>query len=271
MRCEKLKLALYSDSILSEKENKLIEEHLLICPVCRYRLAEIRALRQNLKSLSKTIPSNELIDSVRNAVAVEIEKMQRAKEENRDLQRWLQFRFMPYFIGVTVSLLLFSSLWISLFSISKEGPVQIPQWSSPISVNNFAGEKFDNAIVEYVAARRSVAAESPSLNPSGALANISKSLADQSIGRKGVVVIAEVFSNGMARISEVVEPPRDKELLKRIREALEYYPNDAAFLPATLDNRPNTMKVVLKIQEVQVSDKSSNSSKTSSEKTNSNF
>ncbi len=67
-----------------------------------------------------------------------------------------------------------------------------------------------------------------------------------------MVVVADVFSNGSASLAEVVQAPRDRRMLDDFESALR---RDAAFVPASLDRRPDTMRVVFTVQKVDVRDR----------------
>ena len=67
-----------------------------------------------------------------------------------------------------------------------------------------------------------------------------------------VVVVAEVFGNGLAKIDEVVEPSRNRRAVGELEKALQSDPSFAPFVPADLDNRPESVKVIFKIQSVNV-------------------
>jgi hypothetical protein len=68
-----------------------------------------------------------------------------------------------------------------------------------------------------------------------------------------VVVVADVFGNGLAQIAEVVEPSHDQRAVEQLQQALQSDPAFAPFVPATLDQRSNSIRVILKIQNVNVS------------------
>jgi hypothetical protein len=68
-----------------------------------------------------------------------------------------------------------------------------------------------------------------------------------------MVVAADVFSNGSASLAGVVHPPRDRQMLTDFEAALRH---DAAFVPAALDRRPDTMRVVFTLQKVDVRERS---------------
>jgi hypothetical protein len=64
-----------------------------------------------------------------------------------------------------------------------------------------------------------------------------------------ITIIANVFSNGSASLEEVMQSPRDRHTLAQIEDALRRTP---AFVPASLDRRPQTMRVVLSLSKVNV-------------------
>jgi hypothetical protein len=68
----------------------------------------------------------------------------------------------------------------------------------------------------------------------------------------GVTFVADVFQDGLAQITQMVEAPRSRQSMEDLSRALE---NDPAFVPADLDNRSNKMQVVFRIQVVDVNDK----------------
>jgi hypothetical protein len=64
-----------------------------------------------------------------------------------------------------------------------------------------------------------------------------------------MVIVADVFTNGSASLANVVQAPRDRRMLQEVANALQ---RDAAFVPASLDRRPETMRVVFSVQRVEV-------------------
>ena len=65
-----------------------------------------------------------------------------------------------------------------------------------------------------------------------------------------VVVVADVFGDGLAQISEVVESPRDGRTVSERERA--FRASSAPFVPAVLENRPESIRIVLKLQSVDV-------------------
>src|SRR6202022_1469397 len=76
----------------------------------------------------------------------------------------------------------------------------------------------------YSALRAPFNAESPSLNPSGALASLSWSashmLRDKRQDADDMMVVADVFRNGAASLADVMRAPRDRRMLEDFQKAL---------------------------------------------------
>jgi len=105
----------------------------------------------------------------------------------------------------------------------------------------------------YAALRTPFNTESPSLNPAGALATLGWQVDHwRRTNRQGdddMVIVADVFTNGSASLADVVQAPRDHRVLEEFEKALR---TDPAFVPASLDRRPETMRVVFSVQRVDV-------------------
>ena len=114
-------------------------------------------------------------------------------------------------------------------------------------------DRVEPAELAYAGPRRSVSSESPSVNPQGALVALTNSLVRGEMNDDEVVVVAEVFGNGLAKIDEVVEPSKNRHAVGELEKALKSDPDFAPFVPADMDQRPDSVRVVLKIQSVNVS------------------
>jgi hypothetical protein len=97
------------------------------------------------------------------------------------------------------------------------------------------------------------AGESPSVNPQGALIAMTKSVLRGEMRDEEVIIVADVFGNGLARISEVVEPSSDDRIVQELRKALETDPAFAPFVPSSVEGRPESVRVVFMMQSVNVS------------------
>ena len=268
MKCEDLQLNLstYLDDILTEEERATVDEHLVRCPLCRQKLADFQVLRNNLRSLPRPALSNDLLISMRNRVAQEVGTPERKPwfATTDDFTGWLQMRVMPYSVGTAASLILgLLLLWtlLSSASIPKEN-IALAKLESPgkptVLLTNsnshgyIAGNDFDLNAADYATARLTVSGGSPSLNPQGALVALTRSIVRGNMKDDEVVIVADVFGDGLARIAEVVEPSSDLQAVRELEKALKDDPNYAPFVPASFDGRSETVRVIFKINRVDI-------------------
>jgi hypothetical protein len=245
-------LSLYVDDQLASPVRAACDDHLRECPVCRAELAEMRAIRRGLATLARPVAPPDLASSINDALSIEAAARQRQPvlPFSVKLAQWLRPRLMPYTVGSLASVLLFGVMFNALrphmralseaaiaareAGVSTEGP----SIYEPITPELFAAQ------------RTPFNGESPSLNPRGALAELTRS---RSHGHEedgdDMIVVADVFSNGRASLADVVQPPRDRRMLDEFQVALR---RNAAFVPAYYDRRPETMRVVFVVQKVDV-------------------
>lgn len=267
MTCDEIQesLALYADDGLTLEARSVCYGHLEVCPVCRAHLEDLRAIRRGLATMSQPAPPVNLIASINQAVAAKaaLEQARRKAtftEMLNDLAlEWLQPRLMRYAFSSLTSVLLFSSVFMAL------RPHMVALHEATLA--------FDAAIISdpieplgvgfditkpispesYAALRSPFNSESPSLNPGGALATLTRSAPhDESNQREDdddMVVVADVFRDGSASLAEIMHAPRDRRMLREFDKALR---QDAAFVPASMDRRPETMRVVFSVQRVNV-------------------
>lgn len=259
MLCEEIKQSLspYIDDALTLPARVAIDEHLDRCPVCRDEVVALRALTRGLSSLAHAAPPADLVSSISNAVMIEAAARQQSQRPSfsERLSRFLEPRLLPYSVGSLASVILFVSMFAALrphFVILHE----VAALDSAVFVN-FASAGYDiNQPVtseDFAASRAPFAEQSPSLNPKGALALLTRSYTDPRPERPqdsdDMIVVADVFSNGAASLAGVVHAPRNRQMLNEFEVALR---QDAAFVPASLDRRPDTMRVVFTVQKVDV-------------------
>ena len=266
MKCENLQfnLSVYLDDILTVEERAAADEHLAQCPLCRHQAAEFQILRNSLRGLPHPEMPNDVLVSVRNRVALQTKAPagKSAGVFTENFREWLLMRVMPYGVGTVVSVvLIFGLLWILLFNpdkiaqnneIAKLQPVS----KSTVSLANINQSKdtgYSQMPADFDLSQLAISDESPSVNPHGALIALTKSFVRGKMKDDEVVVVAEVFENGLARIDEVIEPSRDRRAVRELENALKTDPNYAPpFVPAHLDQRSDTVRVVLKIQSVNI-------------------
>jgi hypothetical protein len=255
MKCEEAKQSLspYIDDVLSLPSRFTVDEHLNQCPVCRAELSELRSITRRLAALDRPVPPLHLSDAISDAVMIEAAAQHQAPKPSLIAQvtRWLEPKLMPYTIGSFASVFLFAAMFAGLrphFIALREAA------TSGILRASYAPNIYEPVTpAVYAASRAPYAEQSPSLNPTGALAALTRSYAHpHTEDSDDMVVVATVFSNGAASLSDIVQPPRDRRMLTEFEIALR---QDAAFVPASMDNRPDTMRVVFAVQKVDVKDR----------------
>ncbi len=236
------------------------DEHLRECPVCRAELAEMRAISRGLATLARPQPPPDLASSINDALAIEAAARLRQPvlPLGVRLGRWLRPRLMPYTVGSFASLLLFGVMFNALrphMRALSEAAVAAREADAASYKIIFVGTEgpsiYEPLAPELFAAQRTpFNGESPSLNPRGALAALTRSQPrGQEEDGDDMIVVADVFSNGRASLADVVQPPRDRRMLDDFQVALR---KNAAFVPAYYDRRPETMRVVFVVQKVDV-------------------
>lgn len=267
MSCEEIQQALssYVDDRLTPPVRAACDEHLQLCPLCRAHLAETRSLARSLAMLKPVTPPADLAASISARLAIEAAARQRQPQLPLSLKllHWLRPRLMPYTVGSFVSVLLFFAMFNALrphLRALREAEVanrEAEQASLRVIYLSNPAEELDitqpvSADV-YAASRAPFTIQSPSLNPGGALAALTQSHfhGHPKDDDDDMVVVTDVFSNGSASLAGVVHAPRDHRMLEDFQAALRA---DPAFVPASYDNRPQTMRVVFVIQKVDVTE-----------------
>lgn len=264
MKCSEIQfeLSLYADGALDGAANDNVRSHLDVCPVCREHLSELVAVKAGLRQSVRPLMSSALHRTMRSAVVAEARRQSRASSLlPPDVREWLQLRVMPYGVGAFASVLLGLGFLTMMFSGSfrpdpfsakspdRQTTVMLASAFDPYRISSPDGISPS----DFARSRMSVAGESPSVNPQGALIAMTKSFMRGEMRDEEVVVVADVFGNGLARISEVVEPARDHRVIEELQKALETDPAYAPFIPSSVENRPEIVRVVFRLQSVNVS------------------
>ena len=270
MKCENLQfnLSVYLDDHLNLDERAATDEHLAHCPLCRQKLADFQFLRAGLRGLARPeLPSNVLA-SIRNRIAQanQIYQPNFVIFRVESFRQWMETRLMPYAVGTAASLLFGLTLLWTLLSAAyvPERAIELAKYEPPSkssvlltdsNAREFAAANdFDLSPADYAQTRMLVSNDSPSLNPQGALVALTRSIVRGEMKDDEVVVVAEVFGDGLARIAEVVEPSSDIRAVAELEKALRNDPNYAApFVPASFDGRSSkTVRVIFKINRVDI-------------------
>ena len=252
----------YLDGALSHETGAALAEHLGACPVCRHQLEETRALVRGLSLMARPAPPPDLAASIRDALIIE----RAARNATPHLtpaervSRWIGVRLMPYSVGAVYSVVLFVAVFGALRSqlviLRNLAAAQALENGQPVPGSDGSGYDVTRPLSPDLAAaaRSNWGPESPTLNPRGALAALT--VAPSSDGNPDdddMIVVADVYSNGTASLAEVVEPPRNRRMVEDLQTALRKNP---AFVPASLDRRPQTMRVVFVLQKMNVAENS---------------
>jgi hypothetical protein len=269
MNCDAIEhlLSLYVDDGLTSDERAVCYEHLEVCPVCRARAGELRNVRSGLAMLLKPVPPPELVPAINAALATKAAEV-RAHRNATTLDlindwalRWLHPRPMRYTFSSLASIVIFTAVFAALrphMIALREASVALEQvqiTTVPEDDPRLAEYDITKPISpeSYAALRIPFNTESPSLNPAGALATLSWEPRESNYRggerQNDMMIVADVFTNGAASLANVVQAPRDRRMLQDVANALR---QDAAFVPASLDRRPETMRVIFSVQRVDV-------------------
>jgi hypothetical protein len=262
MNCEETTqlLSQFIDDALSPPVRATVDEHLDYCPVCRAHAVELRSVSRSLRQLSRPVAPLELAASINDALMIEAAARRQSPDRSwrERFVLWLEPRLMPYSVGSFASVILFASMFVALFPHFIALQRASRQLSTVMVFRSSPGFDLNQPVSseDFSSLRAPFAEQSPSLNPGGALAALTSSYAnprDVNQEADDMVVVADVFSNGSASLADVVHAPRDRQMLADFEVALR---QSAAFVPASFDRRPDTMRVVFTVQKVDVRDRS---------------
>ncbi len=267
MNCNQIQqsLSLYVDDGLTADARDACYQHLEVCPVCREHVVELRKLRSGLAMLAKPLPPPDLVPAINMALAAEAARQKAHRQAtyvdllNDWALKWLQPRPMRYAFSSFASIIIFTAVFAALrphMIALHEATLAFEQVQIVPSPNDeyyILGFDINKPISpeSYAALRTPFNSESPSLDPRGALASLdwqSQHWSDRE-SDDDMVIVADVFLNGSASLANVMQAPRDRRMLMDFEEALR---KNAAFVPAAMDKRPETMRVVFSVQRVDV-------------------
>jgi hypothetical protein len=218
----------------------------------------MRGLKRGLAVLPRPVAPPGLAASICDALFIEVAARKRQPELPLGvrLYRWLRPRVLPYTVGSLTSLFLFSVMFNALrphLLALTEAAMAAREDEATVRIIYIGPDGHEIGIPltpeNYASQRSPYNEESPSLNPRGALAALTRSYRNSNEGDDDMVVVTDVFSNGRASLSDVVQPPRNPRMLDDFEDALR---KNAAFVPASYDQRPDTMRVVFVVQKVEV-------------------
>ena len=264
MKCREVKLELHEmvDEKLDESLSTAIADHLHSCPVCRYELASINSVRQSLRSMRRPELNENVLRRVRRSVESQLRPaygFPSFQLVGGNDQNWMKRWLMPTSVG-TFAAVIFSIAVLGLILIPSNVPDLAivadsnSQNGDPLfvaSIDPNIGDQFITPL-QFARSRADVSLESPSINPSGTLVAMANLQTRVPAKDEEVVVVAEVFGDGLARITNVVESSKDRGTMDRLQAAFRSSRVSPPFVPATLDNRGDSVRVIMKFQSVNV-------------------
>jgi hypothetical protein len=261
MKCSDIQyyLALYADQ---KAEGQGVRDHITSCPLCRQRRAGYREMQRALGRMRRPNISSALGETLKAAVRSEIRSQKGSLLPIAPYFReWLKMSVMPYGVATLASLAVAVTFLAVMFSgMLAPSNVQVARINAESSVllaNN--SDQFRNrdpmaiSAPDFARSRLGLGTESPSINPQGALVALTRSLVRGGMKDDEVVVVADVFGNGLAQIAEVIEPSHDRKAVGELEKALESDPAFSPFVPSNIEHRPESVRVILKFRSVDVS------------------
>lgn len=264
MNCEEIRRVSneYVDNRLTLPSRMDFEAHLQECPLCRVEIVEMQSLLRGLRYMQRPAAPEGLAIAISDVIRVEAASRRRrdSRTFSDNITQWIQPRLMPYTVGAFASLLFFAVMFAGLRSslmafhdwdVAARNAENARQFQIVFVPGGDEGPDITIPISSegYAARRAPFSTDSPSLDPQGALAALTRSVSLNREGDDDMVVVADVFGNGTASLADVVQAPRDPRMLDNLQSALRKNP---AFVPASFDRRPQTMRVVFVIQKVDV-------------------
>ena len=262
MKCSDIQndLPIYADGRLSEADAANVSAHLDTCPVCRGANAEFVEMRSALQRVRRPDAPQYLAARVKHASQQERKALRTSwLPFPADVRSWMSHTVMPYSVGAVASVVIGIGL---LFVLGSSGG-RYSQFSKPSESGFILAQDRDPwaeptvdgvSPVAFARSRSDVSTESPSVNPRGALVAMANTLVRGQMKDEEVVVIADVFSDGVAQIAQVVESSRNRKAVDELKRAFDEDAKlSSPFVPAKLENRPESVRVVLRFQSVNVS------------------
>jgi hypothetical protein len=257
MKCRDLQfdLHLYADGELADETAAAVSAHLDSCPVCRAELSAIGSLRSELRIMPRPEISSRAYHRLKETISLEFAPPfgTPAFRLIGGSSNWLKTWVMPTMVGTSASVV----LGIALLAVILI-PSNVPVVTINTESNSENGEPVFLASVpeltpfQYAQSRSNISDQSPSVNPTGTLVSLTNSLENSRLDDEEVVVVADVFQNGAARVTNVVESPKSRSTMARLMRALDGDKTSPPFVPASMDNRGGLVRVVLKFQNVNV-------------------
>ena len=236
MNCLKFRqqASLYIDRQLDSAANQEFLFHLNSCSGCFEYVDEIRRTAQMLKQLGHSLPPENLASDI-------LAKMETTKEQSPlDLLACLRnftLYSRPKYVAYTTSFLLTCLLFVSILYDLK------PSFRFTRNIE----EGFVGLVTPPLNEIRPIKETLPSVQSANAIVELTFQNNHQ-MPTKDLFVVAEVTTEGRAKLIELVDGPKNPQLERHVDAALKR----ASFKPATKDGRPIKSRMYLLIQTIDV-------------------
>ena len=248
-----LDLPLLVDGQLDEDKVVLIEEHLPTCPLCRDALDDFRAMKFGLAGSSFHPIDTDFENQIKLAVSEELSPMPlTVKPVNVSIAERINHWLMPMSVGTFASALLITAFFLVMLSELRPSvdQLQARELSNVSDLMASNGDSLDEVDLDEVP----FASTPPEINPTGALVALTNGVIRGEMKDEEVVLVADVFGNGIARIAGVVEGADNEDDLRELQKAFEADPAEAPFLPTKNGATDERVRFVFKIHTVEVGD-----------------
>jgi hypothetical protein len=238
MNCLKFRqqASLYIDRQLDSAANQEFLFHLNSCSGCFEYVDEIRNTAQLLKQLGHSMPPENLAIDI-------LAKMGNTKEQKpREIMARLRnftLYSRPQYVAYATSFLLTCLLFVSILYDLK------PSFRLPRQIENGFISVIDRT--PPINEVRPINETLPSVQSANAIVELSFQNNHQ-MPTKDLFVVAEVTTEGRAKLIELVDGPKNPQLERNVDAALKR----ASFKPATKDGRPVKSRMYLLIQTIDV-------------------
>jgi len=237
MNCLKFRqqASIYIDRQLDSASNQEFLFHLNSCSGCFEYVDEIRRTTQLLKQLGNSLPPESLASDI-------LAKVETTKEQRpHHLLAWLRnftLYSRPQYVAYTTSFLLTCLLFVSILYDLK------PSFRFTRQIEGGWKEVFSTPPLNEA---RPINETLPSVQSANAIVELTFQN-NHKMPTKDLFVVAEVTTEGRAKLIELVDEPKNPQLERHVDAALKR----ASFKPATKDGRPVKSRMYLLIQTIDV-------------------
>ena len=256
MNCKKYRLMAsdYMDRQLSEEDSIDYVSHLEGCGDCREYLEEIRDTSLVLRRVEEPEVPGELKSYIMASVS---RRSSRGVSLGQRAYEWL-LRLNPlpisYLAGAMASLVMFAFVLSAFKPLPLTGDdgsrlIAVPVITGPIVTGSEPEyNRYNNLPPTTASTGDESYYELPRVIDNGSLVTFSH-IAYDKVGTESMSALVEVSSDGHAELLEVLDEPRDPELVEQLWWSL----SKPTFQPARVKGRAVQTRIVLVVEKVDVS------------------